>query len=912
MRSNEIAIIGIAGRYPKSESPEELWDNIVHDVDLSSSAEERIDERYVNKYYEIDEIDKFDHEFFGYTHAEASITDPQHRVLLECVYRVLENAGYEKLPDHLRVGIFASSSMSSYLLNILMQTDLYKTGEINYPLLIGNDKDFVATKIAYKLNLTGPALNIQCGCSSALVATHYACQSLLNGESDINIVGAVSILAPQDQGYEYKEGGILSKDGVCRPFDQNATGTIKGNGCSVVALKRLADAIRDHDRIYAVIKGTAVNNDGAAKIGYTAPSVVGESAVITSALAFSGVSPHEIDYIETHGTGTKLGDPVEIQGLTKVFGHDDRKIPVGSIKADIGHLDVAAGLTSLIKAVLVIQNQYIPKIKNFSLENSIVSTIKHPFEFPTSAMQRKIENVSVSSFALGGTNCHAVISRDQGRETLKSKALPSYLVPIYLNQLQDCEQYRLNIIEKMDEELDFHDFACAMALAKKHRKYVAFISAKDKRDFISKIMALSLSDYSENKEAKVDFAALYGNMIWRRSALPHYPFNKKRCWIDNVEPVAQKNTSAMRVHDKKDILSDLIEIWEHKIGITQVEARTNFYAVGGDSLIAIDILNEVNTKFGVSLTMSEFNSRLNPEDFAALIENKLNTSPKEGMSAGCIHLLRKSASNKNIFLVHPAGGTTFCYSKLNQSLQGDFNLYSIDLPEHYSQLNSMRLLGQFYLDEIKKYQKEGPYIIGGYSFGGNLAYEMAVILQEQGERVEQVIMFDSHPPLAYTDYQEGSIRYNEVLPDILISYFNNAKIEPELKKSFMSKEMHEIISLMKDDKIIKTPLSTADLLIFFERWIFSHQLLKSHQIQGIVQSDLLIFVGTEVEDTGILKQLQIKQTSKDEWNRYFSGDVHQIKVEGNHYSMFGVDEFAKGLAESFDSHILKQSGANNV
>ncbi len=318
----------------------------------------------------LENIDLFDASFFGFSPREAEITDPQHRLFLECVWEALENSGYNSEIYDGQIGLFAGVSPSTYLLsNLYSNRDLMESLD-GHQLLIGNDKDFLPTQVSYKLNLRGPSINVQTACSTSLVAVHLACQSLLNGESDIVLAGGVNVGngesdivlaggvnvgALQKTGYQYQQGGIQSPDGHCRAFDAQAKGTNGGNGLGVVVLKRLEDAIADGDFIHAVIKGSAVNNDGSLKVGYTAPSVDGQREVILEALALAGVEPETINYIEAHGTGTILGDPIEIKALTQAFRVSTNKksfCAIGSVKTNIGHLDAAAGVTGLIKTVL--------------------------------------------------------------------------------------------------------------------------------------------------------------------------------------------------------------------------------------------------------------------------------------------------------------------------------------------------------------------------------------------------------------------------------------------------------------------------------------------------------------------------------------------------------------------------------
>ncbi len=367
---DEIAVIGMACHFPGAKDVDSFWHNLQNGVEsISFFTDEELvaaginptvlnDPSYVKSGGVLKDIELFDAAFFGFTPQEAEITDPQHRLFLECVWEALENAGYNSEIYPGQIGLFAGVALSSYLLtnifsNFYAHRDLLKPAE-TFKIFIGNDKDHLPTQISYKLNLRGPSVNVQTTCSTSLVAVHFACQSLLSGESDIALAGGVSITVPQITGYYYEQGGIVSPDGHCRAFDANAGGTVFGNGLGVVVLKRLEDAISDRDYIHAVIKGSAINNDGSLKVGYTAPSIDGQTAVISEAMALAGVDPETISYVETHGTGTSLGDPIEIAALTQAFGSStDKKnfCAIGSVKTNVGHLNTAAGVTGLIKTV---------------------------------------------------------------------------------------------------------------------------------------------------------------------------------------------------------------------------------------------------------------------------------------------------------------------------------------------------------------------------------------------------------------------------------------------------------------------------------------------------------------------------------------------------------------------------------
>ena len=380
-----IAIIGMSGRFPRAKDTAQFWDNLVKGINaVSYFSESELEysvatpaaiasgQKFIRARAILENVDQFDAAFFGIFPREAEQMDPQHRLFLECSWEAVESAGYDPNTYPGMIGVYAGLSLNTYLLYNLCADRRYtanfagnfQVGE--YQAMIGNDKDFLPTRVSYRLNLRGPAMAIQCGCSTSLVAISQACSSLLSYQCDMALAGGVSISFPQKRDYLYTEDAMVSGDGACRTFDASANGTLFGHGVGVVLLKRLEDAIADHDNILAVIKGTALNNDGGEKISYTAPSIKGQAEVITLAQAAAGIHPESISYVEAHGTGTPLGDPIEIAGLTQAFRNGgatrNNYCAVGSGKTHVGHLDAAAGVTGLIKTVLQLQHELIPPL----------------------------------------------------------------------------------------------------------------------------------------------------------------------------------------------------------------------------------------------------------------------------------------------------------------------------------------------------------------------------------------------------------------------------------------------------------------------------------------------------------------------------------------------------------------------
>jgi amino acid adenylation domain-containing protein/FkbH-like protein len=423
---NGIAIIGMAGRFPGAPNVEQFWNNLIEGVEsirtfsddelIQAGVPENLlkNPDYVKRCPVLDGSDLFDPGFFGYTPREAEKIDPQQRIFLECSWDAFEDAGYVPGQIDAAVGVFAGCGMNNYMLkNVLAQPELLEN-ILNFQTFIGNDKDFLTTRVSYKLGLTGPSLSVQTACSTSLTAVQLACQSLQSGQCDMALAGGVSLQTPRLRGYLYNEGEIFSNDGYCRPFSDDANGTILGEGVGIVLLKRLDDAVSDNDHIYAVIKGAALNNDGSLKAGYTAPSVQGQAEVIALSHHISSVDPETIGYVEAHGTGTPIGDPIEVAALTKAFRQKtDKKnfCAIGSLKSNIGHLDVAAGVAGLIKTTLMVHHGLIPPSLNVKDVNPELNISESPFyvNVGLNKWNQSPRRAGVSSFGVGGTNAHVIL-----------------------------------------------------------------------------------------------------------------------------------------------------------------------------------------------------------------------------------------------------------------------------------------------------------------------------------------------------------------------------------------------------------------------------------------------------------------------------------------------------------------------
>lgn len=490
----DIAIIGMAGRFPGANNLDEFWSNLARGVEsISCCSEQEIidsgfhpkiarDPDFVPAAGKIEGEYMFDADFFGFAPREAQVMDPQHRLLLECSWEALESAGYDPESYSGRIGIYAGASTNTYFpFHVAPNHNLISSIGL-LQAITANDKDFLASRVAYKLNLKGPAISVQTACSSSLVAVNLACASLLNYQCDMMLVGGVSVTP---KGRLHKDGFIFSRDGHCRPFDEAANGAVFGNGVGVVVLKRLEDALTDGDHIHAVIKGSAVNNDGALKAGYTAPSVTGQMEAIIEAQELSGVALETIRYIEAHGTGTALGDPIEIAALTQAFcTRTNRKgyCAIGSVKGNIGHLDAAAGIAGLIKTALVLEHKQIPATLHFRKPNPGLHLENTPFFINSQLREWKSDGypcrAAVSSFGFGGTNAHAILEQAPERPSSCSKD-NWCLLPISAHSESSMRDSALKLAEFFDAHpaANLEDAAFTLQLGRKHFKNRGFAIA---------------------------------------------------------------------------------------------------------------------------------------------------------------------------------------------------------------------------------------------------------------------------------------------------------------------------------------------------------------------------------------------------------------------------------------------------
>jgi len=529
INDSDVAIIGMSGRFPGSSNIESFWNNLRDGIEsiqvfsseevLASGVEPELlrQSNYVRAKAVVDSIDGFDANFFGFSPKEAEIIDPQHRLFLECAWEVLETAGYIPQNYNGEIAVFAGAGTSHYFLNNIYNKHHLLKFFSEYQLHLANDPEFLATRTAYKLNLTGPAIMVQSACSTSLVAVHLACQSLLSGECDLALAGGVTLKTTPKIGYLYQEGMVFSPDGHCRAFDAKAKGTVGSQGVAMVALKRATDAIEERDFIYAIIKGSAINNDGSCKVGYTAPSIDGQAKAIAEAQALSNIDAETITYIEAHGTGTELGDPIEIAALTQAFRQSTDKTgfcAIGSLKTNLGHLNHAAGVAGIIKTALALHHKQIPPSLHFETPNPKIDFANSPFyvnnqlaEWETYQIPRR---AGVSSFGIGGTNAHVVL--EEAPENLNDTTLPNKPQLLLISAKTDSalEQTTQNLAEyfRKHPNQSLLNVAYSLSMGRKafeHRRILVCSTVSEAVDILSSSTQSLLADCPASAKPSVIF-----------------------------------------------------------------------------------------------------------------------------------------------------------------------------------------------------------------------------------------------------------------------------------------------------------------------------------------------------------------------------------------------------------------------
>jgi acyl transferase domain-containing protein len=695
-----VAIVGMAGRFPGAGNVAQFWENLRGGVEsVSFFTDEELqragvdlesvrgDARYVRAQAVLDGADRFDAAFFGVNPKEAELMDPQHRLFLEACWEALEDAAYDPAAYAGSIGVYGGANKNSYLFNNV-HPHHGAMEPVGVDLLeLANEKDYLATRVSYKLDLRGPSVSIHTACSTSLVAVQFAYQGLLGYQCDLALAGGVCVRVPQTAGYRFQEGSILSPDGHCRPYDEQAQGTVGGSGVGIVALKRLADAQKDGDHVYAVIRGMALNNDGASKLSFSAPSVDGQANAIALAQAIAGVGPESITYVEGHGTATPLGDPIEVAALTQAFRRGTDKTgycALGSVKSNFGHLDAAAGVAGLIKTALALHHGQIPPTVHFRAPNPRLEIESSPFyvnadlrEWRSNGAPRR---AGVSSFGIGGTNVHAVLEeapRPEHREAARS----SQLLIISARTEAALEETTDRLIDhlKRHPELSLADVAYSLQIGRRAFEHRRFAVCRDLRDAIACLEArdpervftghaveqpppvgFTLEGNAPRVELEalgrrwlggtaVDWSALHVGTEPRRVSLPTYPFERKRYWIDpparsassrSPEPessLGRRWSSAQGPGRRESILAELGSIVSVKSGLDEsaLDGNATFVELGFDSLFLSEVSGEVQRRFPVKISFRHlFEEAPSLSALAEFIDRQLHPDESEPRASG--------------------------------------------------------------------------------------------------------------------------------------------------------------------------------------------------------------------------------------------------------------------------------------
>ncbi|GAA1599862.1 beta-ketoacyl synthase N-terminal-like domain-containing protein [Leucobacter chromiireducens] len=811
---NDVAITGIALRVPGADDVNAFWQLTAEGTStfrsVSRAESERFgytsaqidDEDFVSVVSALDDIDAFDHDAFGISARDAALMDPQHRVFLECARSALDDAGFGDVTG-LKVGVFGSASSSTYLTGPVRAAGLWDESDLNFSAMLANDKDFLCTRTSYALGLTGPSVVVQSACSSSLLAVHLARQALLHGECDAAIVGGVSISIPHLGGYLKRSGSIFSPTGSCRPFDRTADGTVKAHGAAAVVLVRSEDANLQH--VYANVAGTAANNDGADKVGFPAPGVSGQAAVIRSAMASAGITADQVRYIESHGTGTLLGDPIEIRALRLAREGSTKSCYLGSAKANVGHLDAAAGVMGLVRAALVLEKGVIPPLAGFSESNPLLD-VGEEVVLPTEPVDAPwLTHAGVSSFGMGGSNVHAILRR--------------------------------------------------------------------------------------RADARGRQVSPQGRRLVRTR---HWVGHPRHTRTPEVSKAAGRTTESARSVSLPS-LEELLATVREVLQLPELAAEDRLVDAGADSLALIDITAALAERHGTALDVAEL-ERIGTVEKLFQTHVIDRTSGKVGPvdEPTRRHIARQPRSafdnvvhitpprERTFFLVHPAGGTTTCYAGVATHIGEDVGVTGLTFPADFlGQRITMRELAASYLATITGIQPSGPYLIGGYSFGGNLAAELALQLEEAGETVELLVMIDSHPPHAYTSGACDEQAYVAAFPALLSTLVPGIRFAEDVRARADARGILEAVEHPAWPETVRNEFAR-----FFEIWRENHGVLKRWTPDRLIDCPVLIIEASEPEPEEVLDCLSISPSTVNEWSRYLSQAPQIIGVDGDHYSIF--------------------------
>ncbi|ADG97809.1 6-deoxyerythronolide-B synthase [Segniliparus rotundus DSM 44985] len=829
------------------------------------------DPRYVPVASVVESAELFDREFFSMTSGEAASLDPQQRLLLTLAYEALQSCAFD--PEMRRIGVYVSATQSSRRPDAPARQQASGPLAVDYSAMLANDTDFCSARIAHKLGLTGPAVTVQSACSSALVAVHQACAGLAFGDADAAIAGGVSVTLPQNRGYLHQEGGVLSPTGQCRPFDRGADGFVKGNGGALVVLRRLDDALADGDPVLAVISGSAVNNDGDRRMGFTAPSPQGQEELIASAVARSGVAVGDIRYVEAHGTGTPMGDPIEFRALTRAYGAGPGASPdccLGSLKANYGHLDVAAGAVGLVKAVLVVHGGTVFPQINFTGPSEFVPLAAGRFVIPTEPRQFPEHSwAAVSAFGMGGTNAHVVLRgpRDGEISPVRAGQADGCAVPVRFNARSERSLARFGsrLSRYLRERPDIHPADVAATLARRSvGGLVREVRARDSAELADELAA---QDFGVARET---IAAVPGRRVW----LPPTPLEEAPLSSSGAvsEPGGAERTPAPRA---AQVRASFMRHVEDELG-PPVGEEDDFFAAGGESIGLVAIVAKVTAEFGFVVDFTRLDGlstvgKLADELVRQAVSTVHDTDP-----------IITFGPPGDVYWHPPAGGANFCYSALSRVCPKlGVNAFRANLRDTASTIEDIAARNIEVLD--RRGLLGGQLVLGGYSFGGNVGLEMAIQLERAGVQPRRVVLFDSIAPHGYRGADTTGEEYDKAVALMVQSAVRQSAPEDQLGA----------FSRMLGDQGSAAGVLYQDFVRF---WRANHQALVRHKPEAVLSCPITLFRSQEALPQQSLQWLGVDALPASAWQRYSAQPLQVINVPGDHYALFVEPQCLEVLA----------------
>lgn len=869
----QFAIVGASVRLPGVNDLDEFRTDLrqghtrirtVSDEESLASGMSPMDisePRYVPAAATLDEPESFDRAFFSMTAGEARVTDPQHLLMLTLCHEALESAGLAR--DVLRIGTFLSVTSSTYLFDRILPEKAVGA-QINYSELLGNDKDFISSRVAYKLGLTGPALTIQSACSSSLAAVHQACLALAYGDADAALVGAASVSFPHAAGYVHHDGGVMSPTGESRPFDSAANGTLKGNGGGAVVLRRLADAEADDDHILAVILGSAVNNDGRQKASFTAPSASGQQQVITDALRRARVAAADIRYVEAHGTGTLLGDPIEVRALSRAYG-SSTPCHLGSLKASYGHLDAAAGIVGLLKVVLSLQNSEIFPQPNFTAPNLFLKLDSTCFRIPVDGGVLPEGGIAaVSSFGMGGTNAHVVVGPATRRADVSHGNGP-VRVRLTGRSEDGLRRFRARLARYLARHPELSPADIAATLATRTVTGPVWSAVTDSAEELARLLA----DAPSVEEGGDVGPSTAGRRIW----LPPTPLDPVPVTIPARTVSASVTTPAVTNDSVGALFRRAVA---DELGVP-VDEHTDYFDAGGESITLVELVGKLARERGFAPRFADFDGRTTVGALAAELERQAT-----GTNSRTAPRIISFGEQRPIYLHPPAGGTNFCYSALSKCSPGILLHAFTPVPDLGATIPAIAARNIDLLEMAGVLDTPGA-ILGGYSFGGNVGLETVLQLERRGYRPGHLVLFDSIPPQAYCG-TPSIVDYDQAIDEVV-------------KNATATSDSTDPPSAFID--LIGEGLDSTSAIytVFQATWKSNQTALSAHRPAQRTKCAITLFSARDPLPDAERKLLSISEFCADDWQRFTEQPLRIVPVPGNHYSIFTDPANLRVLAE---------------